>query len=296
MAKTRTENLPDLSGLLDQGDDFTQDIQRALLRHSGRIVPALSIAEQIASRLAALIALDHIRPGQRVLEEDVGATLGVSRAPVREALRILERDRLLVVLPRRGAHVTYPSVDELRDIFEVRASLWATLVAHVISDRHEELERVLDAGVQSLQAAMEAGSVDGYALGTFKISMSICDLCGNLLLADMARSVSLQTLRYGRLGFRVPGRIEQSIREWRIMLRALRAGDGERVVDTVRKRINGSRDAVLQWMTESQTMQAAAAESVSRTRRLKEEDHAATGSTPVRRTGAPPRGGKATRR
>ncbi len=296
MAKARTENLPDLSGLLDQSGDFMQDIQRALLRHSGRASHALSVAEQIASRLAALIALDRIRPGQRILEEDVGATLGVSRAPVREALRILERDRLLVLLPRRGAHVTYPSVDELRDIFEVRASLWATLVAHVINDRREELERVLDTGVQSLQAAMDAGSVDGYALGTFKISMIICDLCDNLLLADMARSVSLQTLRYGRLGFRVPGRLEQSIGEWRIMLRALRAGDGERVVDTVRRRINGSRDAVLQWMTESQMMQPAAARLASRTRRLKEEDHAATRSTPVRRTGAPPRSGKPTRR
>ncbi|MGD9946384.1 MAG: GntR family transcriptional regulator [Burkholderiaceae bacterium] len=296
MAKTRTENLPDLSGLLEPADDFMQDIQRALLRHSARPLPALSLAEQIASRLAALIALDRIQPGQRILEEDVSAVLGVSRAPVREALRILERDRLLVVLPRRGAHVTYPSVNELRDIFEVRASLWATLVEHVLACRPDEVGAVLDEGVRTLQSALDAGSVDGYALGSFKISMGLCDLCDNLLLADMTRSVALQTLRYGRLGFRVPGRLEQSLRDWRVIQRALRAGDAERVVETVRKRIGGSRDAVLAWMSESSAPSAMPSRARGGTTRIKEENDAVIRGVPVRRTRTAARAGKTTRR
>ncbi len=246
MAKPRTTNLPDLRGLLEPVDDFMRDIQRVLLRRGSRDAPSLSLAEQIAARLAGLIALDRIGPGQRLLEEEVCTVLDVSRAPVREAMRILERDRLLVVVPRRGARVTGHSESELRDVFEVRASLLGTLLAAVMRERPQDLERVLAAGVAQLEEAHRAGSRDGYALVSFQMMVQCCLLSGNRLLAEMVQSLALQTLRYSRLGFGRPDGLSRSLQDWRGMLRAVRRNDSDAVVEFVRCRVFSSRDAALE--------------------------------------------------
>src|SRR5690606_13275587 len=150
MAKPRTANLPDLSGLREPPSEFMRDIERVLLRRGDYDLPSLSIAEQVAARLAGMIALDRLKPGQRILEEEICAVLGVSRAPVREALRMLERDRLLVVVPRKGAQVSDYSLQELHDIFEVRASLIATMFEGIARAHPRSFERELAAGIGEL--------------------------------------------------------------------------------------------------------------------------------------------------
>ncbi|MCM5569938.1 GntR family transcriptional regulator [Burkholderiaceae bacterium FT117] len=246
MAKPRTANLPDLSGLLEPATDFMRDIQRVLLRRGEQDIPSLSIAEQIASRLAGMIALDRLKPGQRVLEEEICAVLGVSRAPVREALRMLERDRLLVVVPRKGAQVSDYSPRELHDIFEVRASLIATTYEQAVRDHPEAFASELAAGLAELEAAAKAGSRDAYALASFRLTTRLRALCENGLLYDMVQSLALQTLRYSRLGFGTEQGIARSLREWKAILRAVRRRDAAKAAQLVRRRIGGSRDAAMQ--------------------------------------------------
>ncbi|MGE0310767.1 MAG: GntR family transcriptional regulator [Lautropia sp.] len=245
MAKQRTANLPDLSSLIDPLDAFTLDIQRVLLRRGSVATPSLSTGEQIAARLAGMIALDRIEPGQRLLEEEICKVLAVSRAPVREAMRILERDRLLVIAPRRGARVSGHDARELRDMFEVRASLLATLVAAVMRERAAELEALLAAGTVALDAARRVGSRDGYALVSFQLMMRLCWLSSNVLLAEMVQSLALQTLRYARLGFGQPEAVSRSLRDWRRMLRAVRDGDVESAAALAATRVRGSCEAAL---------------------------------------------------
>jgi DNA-binding GntR family transcriptional regulator len=74
----------------------------------------LSLPEQIASRLSERIVSGAYEPGQRIMEQALAQEFAVSRGPVREALRILERDGLVTILPRRGAIVTDLSVDEVK--------------------------------------------------------------------------------------------------------------------------------------------------------------------------------------
>jgi len=243
MAKTRTPNLPDLSGLLEPPDGFMRDVQRALLRHGPQDAPSLTLPEQIASRLAGLIASDRISPGQRIVEEEVCAVLRVSRAPVREALRILERDRLVAVLPRHGARVTYPSVDELGDIFEVRGSLWAALVEHAMREHPAAMAQAYADGLRALESAAASGSTDAYARASFGLSMAASRLCSNGLLRDMVQSLAIQTLRYSRIGFTQAGAIAQSLREWRSLVRAVRRGDAQAATQLARRRIRGSHRA-----------------------------------------------------
>jgi DNA-binding GntR family transcriptional regulator len=245
MAKLRTPDLPDLTALRAPPDAFTHEVQAVLLRRGHEGLGSLSLPEQVAGRLAGLIALDRIRPGQRILEEEVSEVLGVSRAPVREALRILERDRLLNVRSRHGAQVSQPSAAELQDIFEVRASLWGALLEHVYDTHRPAIEAQLASGLPLLAAAAAGGDPDAYARASFRMSNAVARLCTNHLLRDMVLSVALQTVRYSRLGFAQPGQMNRSLRDWRRMARAVRAGDRAEAIALAKGRIAGSRDAAL---------------------------------------------------
>lgn len=292
MAKSRTANLPDLSGLLEPSSDLMRDVQRVLLRRGGLDVPSLSIAEQVAARLAGMIALDQLKPGQRILEEDICAVLGVSRAPVREALRMLERDRLLVVVPRRGAQVSGYNRQELHDIFEVRASLIATTYDAMVRAHPEEFARELAAGVAELEAASLSGKSDDYALASFRLTTRLRTLCDNRLLFDMVQSLALQTLRYSRLGFGTPGGVARSLRDWRAILRAVRQRNAEKAAELVKRRIAGSRDAAMRALGAELNAQAAVADEIDH-----EETPNGTGTDrSLRRTRGAPRAGAEARR
>ena len=88
----------------------------------GRFSPR-TIPEQLAEELGADIVAGRRKAGERLIELDLAQNFGVSRGPVREALRILERRRMVDLLPRRGAYVRPLSLKSIADLFNVRLAL-----------------------------------------------------------------------------------------------------------------------------------------------------------------------------
>lgn len=85
--------------------------------------PAAPLREQVYESLEELILDGRLKSGQRLVESELAASLGVSRGPIREALQHLERDGWLEVRPRQGTYVREPQVDELQDYFWARTLL-----------------------------------------------------------------------------------------------------------------------------------------------------------------------------
>jgi DNA-binding GntR family transcriptional regulator len=251
MARTRTPDAPDLSALQLPRTPLTVAVENALLRGAGAQASA-SIAEQVAARLAGAITLGHLRAGQRLLEADLGEAMGVSRAPVREALRILERDRLVEFKPRRGAIVTSPDADELRDIFAVRSALYSMLLAQAMDESPEALAAVFDRHLPRLKRASGDG-VDAYALEGFLLNDAVFDLCRNRLLADMLKSISLRTLRYVRMGLAGSTQaIPKSLRTWAALRRAIDGGRVADVLDVARGRMDDTRESAVRALSAQQ--------------------------------------------
>lgn len=244
MARTRTPDAPDLSALTLPRTPLTLAVENAVMRGGGAPASA-SIAEQVAARLAGAITLGQVRAGQRLLEADIGVALGVSRAPVREALRILERDRLVEFKARRGAIVTAPDADELRDIFAVRSALYGMLLAQVMADAPRELSAVFGRHLPRLERAADDG-VDAYALEGFLLNDAVFGLCGNRLLADMLASISLRTLRYVRMGLAASPRVvRRSLTTWAALRQAIDAGRVDDVLRVARERMDDTRDSAV---------------------------------------------------
>jgi DNA-binding GntR family transcriptional regulator len=246
MARSKTHNVPDLTTLLTPGNQVTLAVERALMRGHDWAHAAVPVAEQIAARLAGAITLNRIKAGQRLLEDDLSTVLHVSRAPVREALRILEKDQLVAFQARRGAVVTAPDAQQLRDIFTVRRALNLVLWRQLMSDRPADLEAVLAARMPALATAAGSRSADAYAVESFLLNLDIGELGANRLLADLLRSISLRTLRYVRMGH--AARLENLpawAQKWRMLHRAVARRELENALDFVAKRIDDMRDTAI---------------------------------------------------
>ncbi|HVL09958.1 MAG TPA: GntR family transcriptional regulator, partial [Burkholderiaceae bacterium] len=176
-------------------------------------------------------------------ETELAAAFGVSRATVREALRLLEQRGLVTILPQRGAHVTRLSAQELNDLYEVRASLLATgsgLAASRCTPAHAAaLQRYLD----ELQGVID--DLSQYAALSGELVAYIMDMSGNVVLAEYVRDFALRIGRYIRMGLTTPERRAASLASWRQIAEAIIAGNAEAAGTAHRKLALENRDAAM---------------------------------------------------
>lgn len=115
---------------------------------------AMSI-EQIVEKVWLSIAERRLRPGIQLKEEQLAAIFNVSRARIRQALTVLERDGLVTMIPNRGAFVSKPTVQEARDVFSVRQAVERCIIERLCGSQlkdsvkrlraHVELEKIANA-------------------------------------------------------------------------------------------------------------------------------------------------------
>lgn len=212
-------------------------------------VPTLTVPEQIAARVGERILGGLLQPGERIAEQELADEFQVSRGPVREAIRILEREGLVTVLARRGAIVTDLTAEELRELLDIRAGLFEVAVRRLMDGGgHPRLVSLMQTGTLRLQQiAQEQDAGEAYAETTYRLLILVARLTGNRRLQRMLTSISLQTLRYSKLGLASQVRRQRSAQLWLEATQALEAGNVEVVVRLTRQRLEESaQEAVRQ--------------------------------------------------
>ena len=134
----------------DRGD-FTLQTSRGTLLESvlGDPEPQPTVSEHVAARLRELILTGRLPPGTRLRLSHVANRLGVSVMPVREAMRILEAERLVISEPRRGAVVAGLSFEDIEELFAVRGALESLAAEH-------GAERIDTDGVRAMRTEFDA--------------------------------------------------------------------------------------------------------------------------------------------
>lgn len=185
----------------------------------------LTLPLQIADRLAHGIVEEHFLPGERLKEMDLAANFGVSRATIRESLRILEKRRLVSIVPQHGAQVAKLSRQELEHMFDVRIVLQGLASSTLARRVTPDIDSKLQEGMEELLAARDDGNL--YARASARMSLLIAVLAQNELLLEQLTSFAQHIGRYARLGFMTANRREQSLRNWMRLLKAISAGDAD---------------------------------------------------------------------
>jgi DNA-binding GntR family transcriptional regulator len=209
-----------------------------------------SLPEQIAARLSDRIVTGSYAPGRRIMEQAVAAEFAVSRGPVREALRLLEKDGLVTILPRRGAQVTNLSIAEVREIFDIRAMLNGLRDRLVAEDPdHLRILPLLEAEVSKLAKLSRAPGIgEDYVEAVSRLNRILANATKSRRLRTMLGSLGLQTLRYSQLGLSTPQRRKQSVQHWQKLVKAVRDGDGAAAERVARQRVLDSRDAAIEQL------------------------------------------------
>ncbi len=220
----------------------------------------LSLAEQIATRLSERIVTGLYAPGQRIMEQALADEFQVSRGPVREALRLLEKDGLVTILARRGALVTKLSIDEVREIFDIRAMLNGLRDRCIAEDpgRARNLPLLEKVVAHLTRLARDAERGDEYVEAVAQLNRTLGQLLRNRRLKAILDSLALQTLRYSQLGLSTPQRRRQSVQHWQKLLKAIREGNGIEAERIARQRVNDSRDAAIAKLQEAEQKPAGA--------------------------------------
>ena len=186
-------------------------------------------AESVYRALRRAIIEQALKPGMKLPEDSIGEQLGVSRTLVREAFGRLAVEGLVELKPNRGASVAYPTLEEARDVFEVRRGL-ERLVAESLAGRITAAQVAeLEAHVRQEEKAHEQDGPESIRLsGEFHIKLA--KMTGNALLLryvqEASSRCSLILAIYGR-----PHSTECAVSEHRQLIDALRAGDAARAAD-----------------------------------------------------------------
>lgn len=212
-----------------------------------------TLPEQIAEHIYSAIIAGEYQPGERIREEALAESYGVSRGPVREALRILERDSVVRVLANKGAHVTKLSSKEVNDIFEIRMVLGGAMVRRLATADHALILNFAPRVEALERLAAEADGAAAYVAASVELALDMAQASGNERLADILRSLARQSWRYTRVSLASAERRQQSARHWRTLFDALVAGRAEEAGRAMEKLVDDSRNEAIQQLESAGT-------------------------------------------
>ena len=195
----------------------------------------LPSSELVYRRLKERIISGSLAPDTRLIELSIAAEFGVSRTPVREALKRLAAENLVLADPARGMVVHAPDASEIEDVFVMRESLdglAARLAAHRITPSELSRMRLI---VESMREAVAHDRREQIVLANQRFHDVIYSAAGNRMLTRVASDLRDYVRRFSTLPFASPGRVEHVLTEHEGILDALERHDpdaAQRASDT----------------------------------------------------------------
>ena len=208
-----------------------------------------SLVQAIVEDIEGQIARGDLKPGQRLMEQSMCETLGVSRSPLREAFRILENQGFLTNKARRGVFVASLSRKEAMDIYIVRANLESLAVYLVVRAGNPEVTRRLREIHEKMAAAVASEDRENYMKYNVEFHETLISACENECLIDMLRRLHKQTFRYRAMLLSTPGKSFDSVKRHEALIQSIEEGDASRA-EKVRKEAILNNIALMESMFE----------------------------------------------
>ena len=200
-----------------------------------------ALYEEVAERLRQRIYARELAPGDWIDELKIAGDLGISRTPLREALKVLATEGLVTMKLRRGAYVTEASPKDLADVYHL-LSLLETDAARTVA---EHASAAALAELNGLHRELEAAAHDTdrfFALNE-AFHLRLLELADNRWRLQMVQDLRKVMKLHRQHSLQKAGRLDQSLAEHRALLAALTARDPERAAACMRQHFDGGLDA-----------------------------------------------------
>lgn len=204
-----------------------------------------SLREHVYEKLKRKLLTGEIKPGTRMMEVELAGSLGVSRTPIREAVRQLEKEGLVTIAPGRGAFASEISLRDIIDTLSVREDLDA-LAASLAAEKITKADRErLEELTQKYEAAIKSGDHDAMIHADEKFHRKIVKISGNKTLAMVAKTVQAQVQRFRYLYYEDLKNYQNMPAEHREIIEALVSGDSEVARKVSDEHVKRLRDFVI---------------------------------------------------
>lgn len=183
------------------------------------------LREVVCETLRDAIRKGILKPGERLMEIQLAEELGVSRTPVREAIRKLELEGYVIMMPRRGTYVANLSIRDVNEVFEIRTSLDSLasgLAAERITD--EELERLQRLLVR-ISEYVETNDMEKIVETDTEFHDLLYQASRNTRLVGIIFNLREQLTRFRTTSMAFPGRLAATLEEHRHIVEAIAQGD-----------------------------------------------------------------------
>ena len=184
-----------------------------------------SLSAIVQTEIEQMILGGSLEPGTRVNEQQLAAQLGVSRGPVREALRGLERAGLLTAVANLGMFVRKVGIEEAIELYDVRGLLFGFACSRVAEKLRAEQADQLTRLIEQMDETAERKDLSAYYQLNLRFHDAIVSYAGNARVAQMYRAAVQEGHLLRQRALQPPESMHESNQEHKAIFEALRAGD-----------------------------------------------------------------------
>ncbi|HHW14918.1 MAG TPA: GntR family transcriptional regulator [Firmicutes bacterium] len=209
------------------------------------------LRELVFEALREAIIQGRLHPGERLMEIQLAEELGVSRTPVREAIRKLELEGLVLMIPRKGAYVSEISMKDIADVFEIRRALEG-LAARLAAERatEQEIERLERALVKIAEIA-QAEDLDGAVALDTDFHEELMAASHNPRLSQLVSNLREQIQRFRLTSLSHPGRVKLAVEEHRKIVDAIASHDADLAQNLAYEHIENAENSLMEVIREA---------------------------------------------
>ena len=204
----------------------------------------LPLRDVVFQTLRRAILMGELEPGERLMELALTEKLGVSRTPVREAIRMLEKEGLVEMIPRKGAAVSSITEKDLQDVLEVRCALEELAVVLACERLTDDDIEKLEECIENFSKKMSKTDVAELAEADVRFHDIIFLSTGNTRLIQMLNNLREQMYRYRIEYLKDNSSHEQLLKEHNEILTCLKNKNAEKAKTAIREHIIGQVEAV----------------------------------------------------
>ncbi len=216
------------------------------------ILPRETLGTATVNAIRELILHGELPPGAPIRQEWLSARLGVSRIPVREALRQLDAEGLVVFAPHRGAMVPLLSPEEIGELYELRSLIEGDLLRRAVPHfGPADATRARNA-VEELNHAFASEEVRAWGRLNWAFHAALYAPAGRPRTLAVAENLHHRTDRFSRMQLVLTHGRRQAQREHAGLLSRVRRGDASGAAALLRRHILGARDRLLQFLRQQQ--------------------------------------------
>jgi len=219
---------------------------------ANHLIQRRSLHDAVTERIRDMIVEGDLNPGERLSEKELCKQFGISRTPLREALKVLASEDLVELPPNRGAHVSQITAADVAERFEVLSSL-EQLAGELAAERasKKDIEQIAKVHERMVRHYKKSERHEYFVLNQ-RIHNGIIELSGNSVLATTHASLMSKVRRVRYLALQSQDRWDEAVREHEEILAALIERNSKRLGEVIRLHVRETGEVVEQSLDHSQ--------------------------------------------